>query len=318
MTLSTVPTIAGAGVPPRVLFLDDDERILKSLKALFRSRYDVLTTTEGQIALEYMRQGHVHVVVSDQRMPGMSGVEFLRKAKEVSPDTIRILLTGYSDLTAIVGSINDGEVFRFIDKPWDNQEIQETIGEAVAIAVKLARGAPPAPAVTAQRLSKMDETLLVISPHKPLYEEVNAIAKGSCQVTRALSLREALEVLKFIDVRVIVAEAAPGNEDISLFLRLLKSKYPQIVTLLVTSSADAETAIGLINQAQLFRLLVPPVSAEVLKSSIDAAIRHALSLKAAPVTLARHTVQAAPAPKRTSMSSWLVDGLRALPARLGF
>ena len=103
MIISNGATIAGPGVPPRVLFLDDDERILKTLKALFRSRYDVLTTTEGQIALEYMKQGHVHVVVSDQRMPGMTGVEFLRKAKEISPNTIRILLTGYSDLTAIVG-----------------------------------------------------------------------------------------------------------------------------------------------------------------------------------------------------------------------
>jgi DNA-binding NtrC family response regulator len=315
--VSNVATIAGAGVPPRVLFLDDDERILKTLKALFRSRYDVLTTTEGQIALEYMKQGHVHVVVSDQRMPGMTGVEFLRKAKEVSPNTIRILLTGYSDLTAIVGSINHGEIFRFIDKPWDNEEIQETIGEAVAIGMNLARTQPPA-GTASQRAPKMDEALLVISAYKPLFEEVSAIAKGICPVTRALSLREALEVLKFVDVRVIVAEASSGSEDIALFFRLLKNKYPQIVALLITPSADAETAIGLINQAQLFRLLVPPVSPELLKSSIDAAIWHALSLKETPATLARHAVQKTPEPKRTSMSAWLIDGLRALPARLGF
>ena len=209
-------------------------------------------------------------------------------------------------------------MFRFIDKPWDNEEIQATIGEAVAIGVKLVRTAQPPLRVTSQRLPTMDEALLVISPYKPLFEEVNAIAKGVCQVTRALSLRESLEVLKFVDVRVIVAETSPSNEDISLFLRLLKSRYPQIVTLLVTSSADAETAIGLINQAQLFRLLVPPVSSELLKSSIDAAIRHALSLKEVPATVARHAVQKMPESKRPSASNWLVEGLRALPARLGF
>ena len=87
---------------------------------------------------EIMKRFNPHVVISDQRMPEMTGVEFLRQVKDFAPQTVRILLTGYSDLASIVGSINEGEVFRFISKPWDNAEIQKTIGEAAAIALELA------------------------------------------------------------------------------------------------------------------------------------------------------------------------------------
>ena len=80
----------------------------------------------------------MHVIISDQRMPVMPGVELLRQAREISPHSVRILLTGYSDLASIVGSINDGEVYRFISKPWDNQDLQTTVAEAVTIALELA------------------------------------------------------------------------------------------------------------------------------------------------------------------------------------
>jgi len=109
---------------PCVLFLDDEERILRTLRTLFASKYDVITTTNGHVAIEHLKQRHVHLAVSDQRMPEITGIEFLRKAKQISPNTMRILLTAYSDLHAIVDSINDGEVFRFINKPWDNEGIQ--------------------------------------------------------------------------------------------------------------------------------------------------------------------------------------------------
>jgi serine/threonine-protein kinase len=299
-----------------VLFLDDEERILKSLKALFRSHYDVVTATDGHMALEYMKQGHVHLVVSDQRMPGMTGVEFLRKARHVSPNTMRVLLTGYSDLAAIVGSINDGEVFRFINKPWDSEAIQKTIGEGVDIGVRLANASAPASGAVG-RVQTMAEPLLVISSYKPLHEEVSIIAKGACDIVRVRTLREALEVLKFSDIRVIVAESSPENDDITLCLRLLKQKYPHIVTILISPTADAEMAISLINQAQLFRFLVPPVSAEALKSSIDAAIGHAMSLKASPQLAAKHVVQVEPEQKRSSLTGWLFEGLHGLPTRFG-
>ena len=128
----------------RVLFVDDEERILTALKTIFRNKYHVLTAANGMEALDFIKRFKIPVVVSDQRMPGMLGVELLRRAREITPDSVRILLTGYSDLASIVGSINDGEVYRFISKPWDNQELQKVIAEAVAIGAKHAGPQPHA------------------------------------------------------------------------------------------------------------------------------------------------------------------------------
>jgi len=123
----------------RLLIVDDEERILTALKSRFRERYHVFTTTDGTKALDFLRRYPMHVIISDQRMPIMPGVELLRRSREISPRSVRILLTGYSDLAAIVGSINEGEVYRFISKPWDNDQLQRVVAEAVTIALELAR-----------------------------------------------------------------------------------------------------------------------------------------------------------------------------------
>src|ERR1043166_1102971 len=263
---------------PRVLFVDDEERILRTMKALFRTKYEVLTTTDGYIALEYMKQNHIHVVVSDQRMPRLTGVEFLRHAKVISPNTLRMLLTGYSDLAAIVGSINDGEVFRFIHKPWDNDDIRKTIQDAVEVALKLeASERPGARLLPDENLPSMEDNILIVSPFRPLNEEVTKLAAGRCPTLRAKSLREVLTILQISPVGVIVAELYPGHGDITLFLKLLKQLHPQIVTVLVSPTMDAELAISLINQAQVFRLLVPPITTELLRTAIGLAVHHYLT-----------------------------------------
>lgn len=131
-----------AAPKPKILFVDDEERILNSLRALFRMEYEVTVTTDGYHALELLKRHHYHLLVSDQRMPIMQGVELLRQAKEYSPHTVRILLTGFSDLAAIVGSVNEGEVYRYICKPWDSEELRELIAGAVKIGLELAKLTP--------------------------------------------------------------------------------------------------------------------------------------------------------------------------------
>ncbi len=142
----------------RVLFVDDEERILSALKTIFRSKYHVLTAANGREALDFIGKFKIPVIVSDQRMPGMLGVELLRRSRELSPDSVRVLLTGYSDLASIVGSINEGEVYRFISKPWDNQELQQVIAEAVEIGQhQFDRNRPRQPAPP-----KIDAGMLVL------------------------------------------------------------------------------------------------------------------------------------------------------------
>jgi response regulator RpfG family c-di-GMP phosphodiesterase len=118
---------------PTLLFVDDEERILRSLRMLFAANYRVLVTTSGHEALEILKREKVHALISDQRMPVMAGVDLLRQAREIAPNTMRLLLTGYSDIEAIIGSINDGEVFRYISKPWNADDIRGIVGEAAGI-----------------------------------------------------------------------------------------------------------------------------------------------------------------------------------------
>ncbi len=121
---------------PSVLFVDDEKRVLNSMRAMFRRDYNLFLTTRGDEALKIIDENDIDVVVADQRMPIMTGVEVLTAVKRSSPDTVRILLTGYADLEAIEGAMNDGEVFRFLSKPCAAEELRGTIKLATEIAIE--------------------------------------------------------------------------------------------------------------------------------------------------------------------------------------
>jgi len=111
-----------------LLIVDDEPNVLKSLRRLFfDTDYRVLTAESGAEGLEMFKKHLIHLVISDFRMPEMDGVEFLTKVKKEYPDTIRMILSGYADVAAVVGAINDGHVYKFIAKPWNDQELLTTI-----------------------------------------------------------------------------------------------------------------------------------------------------------------------------------------------
>ncbi len=117
---------------PKVLFIDDEVSILSALKRSLRNQFIDVSTTDSYLeALELVKQNDFSVVISDQRMPGMDGSELLEKIKELSPDSIRILLTGFADIHAAVEAINRGFIYKFIAKPWDDQNLFEVVQDAV-------------------------------------------------------------------------------------------------------------------------------------------------------------------------------------------
>ncbi len=142
----------------RILFVDDEKRVLNSMRGLFRREYDLFLTSEGAEAVRMAAENEIDVIVADQRMPGMTGIEVLGQVKEKSPRTVRILLTGYADPTAVEGSINIGEVFRFLSKPCPPKMLRETLSLAVkasrttpvaeTVAAPVAEPEPPQPATT--------------------------------------------------------------------------------------------------------------------------------------------------------------------------
>lgn len=118
--------------PPTLLLVDDEESILSSLRRLFRrDGYRILTATGGAQALEILAGNAVDVIISDQRMPGMTGVEFLRQVKALYPDTVRISLSGYTELQSITEAINEGSVYKFLTKPWDDDHLRANVVEAL-------------------------------------------------------------------------------------------------------------------------------------------------------------------------------------------
>jgi len=115
-----------------VLFVDDEINILNALKRLLRKEgYRILTAGGGADGLDILGQHDVHLVVTDQRMPGMSGTEFLAKVKETHPEVIRIVLTGYTEVDSITESINKGHVYKFMLKPWNDQNLKLEIKQAL-------------------------------------------------------------------------------------------------------------------------------------------------------------------------------------------
>ncbi|MDD2335713.1 MAG: response regulator [Geobacteraceae bacterium] len=117
----------------RILFIDDEANILRSLERVFiDDEYEILTARSVSQALEILSNlSPVQVVVSDYRMPQMNGVELLRTVREKWPETVRAVLSGYADTEAIVSAINDGQIYRFIPKPWNDTELRMTIATAV-------------------------------------------------------------------------------------------------------------------------------------------------------------------------------------------
>ena len=113
-----------------VLIIDDEDFILSSLNRLLRQEFNVLLANSGQEGLELMKKHEVHVVVTDQRMPGMTGVDFLSLVKGEHPDAIRMLLTGYSDLESVIAAVNSGNIYRYLVKPWNPGEFISIVREA--------------------------------------------------------------------------------------------------------------------------------------------------------------------------------------------
>lgn len=114
-----------------VLVVDDEPDVVKSVQDLLRFDYKVLGTTRASEGIRLMQQEEVHVVMSDQRMPEMTGVQFLNKVRGEHPEAIRLLFTGYADIKAVIDAINQGNIYRYITKPWDPDELQTVIREAV-------------------------------------------------------------------------------------------------------------------------------------------------------------------------------------------
>src|SRR5688500_12145425 len=113
-----------------ILVVDDEPDVVRSVKDLLRLDYEVYTATSADEGMKILEENVIDVIMTDQRMPDMTGVEFLKRVRDPHPDATRLLFTGYADISAVIAAINQGNVYRYIAKPWDPDELQTIIREA--------------------------------------------------------------------------------------------------------------------------------------------------------------------------------------------
>ncbi len=116
-----------------VLYIDDEVHNLTSFKAAFRRKFNVFIAENAEDGRKIVEQEKIHIILSDQRMPKMTGIEFFQSILEVHPDPIRILITGYTDINAVVDAINLGQVYKYITKPWRDDEIINFVTKAYEV-----------------------------------------------------------------------------------------------------------------------------------------------------------------------------------------
>ncbi len=115
----------------QILYVDDEEDNLMAFKAVFRRHYEITTALSGQQALEILESHQPHIIIVDQRMPGMTGASLLEQVREKYPDIIRMILTGYSDIKAIIQAINNGKIYHYMTKPWDFDKVKVVLDNAL-------------------------------------------------------------------------------------------------------------------------------------------------------------------------------------------
>ncbi|SFP34346.1 Response regulator receiver domain-containing protein [Ectopseudomonas composti] len=266
--------------PVRILFVDDEERILRSLAMQFRRHYEVLTESDPLRALQRLSEEHIHVLVSDQRMPQMSGAQLLAEAREIAPNTLRILLTGYSDLDAAVDALNNGGIFRYLTKPWDPQEMAFTLRQAAELAV---RQVQPLQSVASEKLSAPLSVLLLDDEPDTLGVVGEFCVAGGHRLLRARNLAEAMLQLNNESVDILVSDLKLAGDDTAPLLKTLAQAHPRLLSLVVTPFQDTQALLRLVNEAQIFRYLPKPVRRGLFEKGLKAAAEQALIWRAQPV-----------------------------------
>jgi DNA-binding NtrC family response regulator len=291
-------------IKARVLFVDDEPRILNTMRMLFRDHYEVLIAESGAQALELLKTNSVDVIVSDQRMPGMTGIEMLRQARELNPGAMRILLTGYSDLNAIIGSINDGEIFRFVNKPWFDEDLTATLERAVEAAkATQAASVAEAKAATAPKGGKKFDgppaSVLVLDDNPSVPEKIQQIMGSQYKVFGATTMKEAVGVLEREKIGVVISDTRVEDNPVTALISALKQQRPEVVSVILTERADADSAINLINQGQIYRFITKPIQDGQCKIMLGSALRQHDRLSHNPVLHKRYEVKPVPKDSET-------------------
>lgn len=277
---------------PKVLCVDDEPGLLRSLRWLLRGQYEVAVASSGIDGLALLSAENFDVVISDQRMPGMTGTEFLERARQVSPRSIRLLLTGYSDFNAVLSSVNDSEVFRFISKPWDNQKLLETVGDAAKVArMTQASWVDFQDTVGADGPDTFDEGVLVFDSDGSAAAQWQSAVKRVNNMVCTSDIGEAVSQLTRQKVAVLITDIQGARSQQMDLIRAVRRNQPQVVVLVYSQERDSAVIGRLINEGQIYRFIAKPAGPEYLNRTLRSALARHRQLLAVPERATRHRAQ---------------------------
>lgn len=307
------------------LAVDDEPLILTAINRLLKPHCQILTAESGAAGLDLLRNNHVDVIVSDQRMPEMSGVEFLAQAKKIAPTSVRVLLTGYSDLPAIQQAINEGEIFRFIQKPWKNEEFVSLVEKCGSLAqetqkiVDLSKSQQQVDDEIDKSKGKIEfqilPELLLLDSSQQLLPTVTQICSGKAHVRPAGTSDEALKIIDQYDIAIVVVVLPEDPGELTL-LKTLKGIDPRLLILVISSTDKADQLIELINEGQVFRYISFPLRVGLMKMYLFSALRYSRQLRFRPALAKRHVADAIRDPTQQRLSIELKQKLGRFNKRL--
>jgi DNA-binding NtrC family response regulator len=294
----------------KILFVDDEPQILETLSLVFRG-WHFKTANSANAALALVQSEKFAVIVSDQRMPEMTGVELLKQIKEINPSTIRILLTGYSDIDSVLDSVNSGEVYRFINKPWDNAKLIETVQTACKLAELNAELKDDVRNQGSVVIKPADIRLLFVDKLDAHLKGYQSLFNATYEVLTATSVEEAYKILQKNPVSVLACDSSLNTTEGTEFLAAVHENFPDTITVFMSDTKDANAAIRMINFGQIFRYLVKPFPKEQFRITIEDAIKKYKEYVANPhLNMNRKEqdmVEAKPAPTAMPLNDFLAD-----------
>lgn len=300
---------------PKVLCVDDEAPLLRSLRWLLRGEFDVVVASDGAQALALLAAQRFDVVLSDQRMPGMCGTEFLGQARAVSPLTVRLLLTGYADFSSVVSALNQGDVFRCISKPWNDERLIRCVQDAARLSrlTRLAWSDFQDTGTDGGAPARQEEVLLVQAGAdlaSACAEACALKASAAPRLLRAQDMADALTLLAQRHPAVLLLQQTGDPRGTLELVRAVKRRTPALSVVLASASHDLDALQQLINEGLIYHYLCLPAHRDHLATVIDGAIERHLTLRRKPHWLAR---QRRPPPAETRLG--LVPQREAAPRR---
>ena len=217
----------------KILIVDDEPSVLNSLKRTLRKEHDVILSQDGFSAIQVLNEQEIAVIIADQRMPKMNGVTLLEKAMEIQPDTARILVTGYSDIQAVIDAINEGNVYYYIHKPWEPEDVRLIIRQAIDRynLIQTNRSLVAEIEETNRRLS--DENLLLIQDAEKRYSFDQIIGESPIMNDVFILMRKVIPTDTTV---LILGETGTGKE---LVARAIHTNGPRKTGMFVPQNCAA-------------------------------------------------------------------------------